>query len=100
MLGPIDDDHRAICGYSPPSGARCEEPAVVHILVSVDGGVAQAYATCPGHSAIARCDGVVQEHPHRGWCGFPSTRWDEGANECVLDDGGVELPAREAVATA
>jgi hypothetical protein len=95
-LGSESNEHRPICLYSGPARDihnPCTEPAVTHLLVDSTTHGRVMIAACPTHLWTARGTGdVVLEHPFRGCCGMPGTRWlDEPLNVCVLDDSGEEL---------
>jgi len=93
---PRPDQYRPVCGFAiDPQSPACDAPAVAHLVVCRDTGIAPRPAdlaklsACATHAPIARLAGnLVMEHAHRGVCDLPGTQWDFQRNRCVLDDSG------------
>lgn len=100
-VGPEMPEHaaRPYCLYTGPTPGvpQCGKNATTHLFVSSPTMGDVALATCPDHEAIARAAGdVVDEHGFGGFCGMPGTLWSFDEHRCIIDDSGVELPAKAA----
>lgn len=96
-VGVPSTDHRAVCQFSPEHGdPPCGQPAAHHVAVEDPGYGLVGLPTCDQHLDIARAAGAfLDEHPYRGFCGFPSSQWDRPGKRCVLDGTGVRERAAE-----
>lgn len=93
-------DHLPVCLYAAtPKATRCRKPATTHVLIDATGHHPTisfaVLPTCDDHLNVARNVGEYhQEHPYSGWCGMPGSLWHQPSNRCIIDDSGIELPAR------
>lgn len=102
LTGPVDHNYDILCAFAislRDPRPRCTKPAAQHIaLLAADLVAVHCIAACDEHEPIARKaagDRFVQEHAYEALCAWPGTLWDFDDNRCVLDDSGVQRPARE-----
>lgn len=91
-IGERSDEHRSVCVYAlRPGMPKCGASASHHVRLMGDSHGEVALTTCEEHLSVAQRAGTfLQQHPHAGVCGLPSTIWLIEANVCTIEESGIE----------